>query len=147
MPAFILKVRTDRDLYVQWSTVVDNVVRVGTRAEFLEHLAAAEPWASDVWSTDLLHCPEARLGRADDYGTSAMWPTAEEPFGGWEDDLMVEQRGILPRADLEAYVDALLLADLRDPEKAYELLVPFDDDEGDLALDADDDAGVFTRPG
>ncbi len=43
MPTFILKVRPDRDLYVGWSTVVDNLTRTGTRAEFLEHLAVRDP--------------------------------------------------------------------------------------------------------
>jgi hypothetical protein len=119
MPSFILKVTPDRDLYVKWSTIVENMTRSGTRAEFLEHLAAVQPDLLD----DPGHCPEARLARADAYGTSAL---THPPDGGWDDkSLIVDQRGILPRADLEAYVDAIVADNFN---KAYALLVPFEDD-------------------
>jgi hypothetical protein len=131
MPGFILKVTPNRDLYVEWSTIVDDIVRIGIRAEFLEGLATRYP---DLL-VDLVHSPEARLARADAHGTSALpFPGVHPLFGGWDDSgLVVEQRGILRRADLLAYV-AAMEADW--PEKAYALLAPFDDDEGDLVLDA-----------
>jgi hypothetical protein len=122
MPAYILKIHPDRDLYVEWSTIVDNAIRWGTRAEFLDHLAKVQPdLLDDPW-----HCPEARLARADAHGTSALSNIEDRhpPRGGWDSSLMVEQRGTLRRDDLEAYVAAM---EAGDPDKAYALLVPFED--------------------
>lgn len=52
MPTFIVKPKPDVDLYVGWSTVVDNLVWVANRAG-----SGEDP---------------ARLDRADQSGTSAM---------------------------------------------------------------------------
>ena len=60
MPSYIVKPRPDRDLYVMWSTVVDNLTGVGTRSEF---------------EADYRHDPRMvaaeRFDRADTNGTSA----------------------------------------------------------------------------
>lgn len=65
MPRFIMKVDPDPadDRYVEWSTVVDNIVWVGTRSELAAH-AYSEGWA---------HIAEDRIARTDRVGTSALW--------------------------------------------------------------------------
>lgn len=96
MPKFLIKAARDRDAYIEWSTVVDDAVSVGSRADF---------------ATDPHVYPEERLKRTDKNGTSALhWadrPGPEQP-GGWDDDgLIVDQRGLLPRAQFEAAFDHL----------------------------------------
>lgn len=118
MPRFVMKVDPDRDHYVEWSTVVDNWCADGTRAEMLDRLKRDAPSSSPG------HTPEDRLRRADKTGTSAMFYSP--PFeGSWESDLMVEQRGLLPRKDLRRYLDAMAAGQ---EDEAYALLVPFEDD-------------------
>lgn len=122
MPTYVLKVDPDLDLYVEWSTVVDDACRVGTRAEMLETLRRAVPPGYDPQPGS---APEDRLRRADESGTTALWPSAVDPFGGWGDRyLMVQQRGLLPRGRLSAYLAAH--ADGNET-RAYALLEHFDD--------------------
>lgn len=99
MPTFIVKPERERDFYVLWSTVVDNVVGVGdTRAL----LAAGEP--------------AERLERANANGTSAH---DAETFG-WDDpQFLVTNMGRpgffwLQRSDLAVF--ALLLVEDRTDE-------------------------------
>lgn len=111
MPTFIVKANPDRDLYGEWSTVVDNVVSIGTAADY----------------------PADRVARADANGTSALGRVAG--WFSWDDDeFLVAVQGdrcgmfTLKRTDLEAYLDAYL----RDDEEAAMALLtprPTDDDE------------------
>jgi hypothetical protein len=124
MPKFVMKVDKDRDFYIEWSTVVDNWTFVGDRAEMLEYLEMAEPRG---YTADPGHRPEDRLQRADENGTSALFPSRPPFEGAWDDRvLMVEQRGLLAREDLARYLDAW---DADGEAAAYVLLRPFDDDE------------------
>jgi len=95
MPQYILKADRDRDLYVVWSTVVDNAVWAGTRAEL-----EAEPDYDT--SAD-------RMARVEVTGTSARDGT-----GSWSEptlwvcnlpEPLLEPR-LLPRASLAAFVAA-----------------------------------------
>jgi hypothetical protein len=100
---FIVKVAPDTDLYVGWSDVVEAPVGMWTRAEALGD-----------------GCPESRLRRADETGTSA-----HPGFYDWNSGGMIaEQRGYLPRARLEAYVRAYMDGRMED---CWDLLEPFDD--------------------
>lgn len=65
MPSYVVKADRDHDLYVMWSTVVDGPTATGTR----EEMAARH----DV--------DEARLGRADEFGSSAL----SRGLGDWHD--------------------------------------------------------------
>lgn len=113
MPTYIVKPDRDRDFYVSWSTVVDNVTGCGTRSDFI-----AEP---DV--------TEERMARADANGTSALDPSAY----GWDDETFLVHNmpdpphvGLLPRKLLAQF--ALLCVEGRDTEAAA-FLEPLEDDE------------------
>ncbi|MFG2210925.1 hypothetical protein [Streptomyces sp. NPDC048638] len=105
----IIKATHDKDLYLEWSSVVDACTMVGTRAEFL---------ASG-------HREDA-LDRADRTGTSDR----VAQLGSWgEDSLGVgtteyrQHEGplILRRADLAAFARCLAVGDSRQAEN---LLIP-----------------------
>lgn len=69
MPHFIVKPDPDKDEYVEWSTVVDMPGRPHPRPEDPDPATAV------------------RYDRADQNGTSALWPhlaASEQPFG-WSD--------------------------------------------------------------
>ena len=100
MPRYLMKVAPDQDLYVEWSTVVDNITWAGTREELLV-FARSERWKGDV---------EERIARTDREGTSAMFFDEPPQEGSWDDaQLLVtndsERDGYfwLDRADLAAY--------------------------------------------
>lgn len=129
MPTFVMKVSKDRDQYVGWSTVVESIVWIGDRAEAARMLARDIPSGYDPKPGN---SPEDRLRRADENGTSALYPTPEYgPYdGAWDDDAqIVEQRGLLDRSAFPAFVDAWLSDN---PDSAYDLLRPFDDDEDEV---------------
>lgn len=89
----------DRDLYVEWSTVVDDVITWGTRSELKDVGIDVE-----------------RLDRAEKYGSSSHIGA-----GQWDSDgLVVAQRGWLPRGRLGAYLDVRQLQYIEDK---------FDDDD------------------
>jgi hypothetical protein len=123
MGTFIVKADRERDLFAEWSTIVEAPTFIGTRAEILTHLGRllggppADP-------------PEVLVRRAEEAGTSAVRdPLAPEytgPLdGAWDEPgQVVEQRGWLPRARMAEFLDVYLV----DAEKAYGLLEPFDDD-------------------
>ena len=111
----IIKPERDRDMYVEWPTVVDVPTAHGDRAEMLRILHA-DPQARRHAA------PEQRLTQADKVGSSSQvgefW---------WDDDVFVfRQDGMLARRDLVRAVE--LLAAGRDDE-VLALLAPFDDDE------------------
>lgn len=113
MPHFIIKAARDRDAYLEWSTVVEAPVAIGSRAAFVvEH-------------------GEARLERADVQGTSAQffdWPSPTQQEGGWDDaeGLIYMQRGFL-RRDRFADLYDLLATDIN-AEIPDEMLTPFEDE-------------------
>lgn len=99
MPAYIIKPTKDRNFYVRWSTIVDDVTACGSRAELTEYLTKFKPYGE---------ADPARFDRADETGTSAVPAGA---FGGWDEDEFYlgqydEERAV-KRADLEAYADAV----------------------------------------
>lgn len=115
MGSFIMKAAKDRDLYCEWSSIVESPTFIGDREATRKRFG------------------EARVARADEHGTSALgffssgdYPPSELD-GAWEDTgFVVEQRGWLPRARVPEFLEALLGDD---QEKAYALLDPFEDDE------------------
>lgn len=112
MPTYIVKPNPDRDLYVEWSTVVENLTGVGTRAQ----IGGAED----------------RMARADETGSSAAG--GMKGYRGWDDGQFLvtntERRDAhffwLLRADLEAYADAYAADDV---EAAERLLKPIPDED------------------
>ena len=95
-----MKVTPEADQYVEWSTVVDNFVWSGTRAELLAH-GWQEGWKAT----------EERILRADQAGTSALWEGCDVQPGAWDDPTILvtndpDRDGyfVLNRADLAAYV-------------------------------------------
>lgn len=99
----VIKTSRGEDFYVGWSHIVEAPVWAGTRAE-----AIADG------------CPESRLRRADETGTSIR-----DGFGlAWDDaGLIAEQRGYLPRSRIAAYAVAYLEDRMQD---AFDQLEPFD---------------------
>lgn len=113
MGRIVMKVAKDQDRYVEWSTIVEAPVHVGTRAEMLRHLKHTTDWSRAN--------PEERLRRADATGTSALAPV----WGDWDDDyLIVKQLGLLPRTRLADYLDRV---EADDEDSANALLEPFED--------------------
>jgi hypothetical protein len=109
----LIKPVRDRDEYVYWSTIVEVPLWSGSRAEALVDLERE--------SRDSAGGIEARLARADLYGSSAL-----DGCCRWDDDALIyEQRGSLPRQHL--FRAARLLAEGRDAE-VWDLLVPFEDE-------------------
>lgn len=116
----IIKPSPDDDFYVSWSTIVDAPLCWGTRDEVLKFELEVderkEQFARPVWET--------AFDRADDTGTS-------QPSGwdGWADKdktMIFEQRGLLAREGLVAFLDTF------DPTTGrFDLLylTPFEDVE------------------
>lgn len=101
----ILKAAPDRDLYLIWSTVVDNAIWVGDRAELVEHLR--EDHGDSYYN-------EKRIDRADQFGSSML----DYGFGRWADEHLPVGEGSpddgwyhLRRDRLAAYAEALLADD------------------------------------
>lgn len=122
MGRIIIKAARDRDLYVEWSSVVEAPTAIGTRAEMLDYLTRYGEGRSD---------PAERLDRADATGTSALrdpMSTYDGPLdGAWEDvGMIVEQRGWLLRDRFADFAEKYAGGDL---DGAYALLEPFEDDE------------------
>jgi hypothetical protein len=118
MPSYVVKVTPDQDRYVYWSTVTDSPHFWGGRAEMMDMLV------HDSREKPEYALPEAekRLGRADATGTSAHHGDMR-----WDDDvLIVEQRGILRRGHLGAFLDTFNQAD---ESFDWSMLEPFEDDE------------------
>lgn len=111
MGEYVVKPDPEEDWYVYWSDVTDRPVSAGTRAEFLEASWVAARSVEPV---------ARRLDRADRLGSSAFfdlyWWGCE-----W---LCFDNRGMLPRARLRGFADAVLSGDL---QRAYDMLEPFED--------------------
>jgi hypothetical protein len=116
MGRFILKPDRDVDFYVEWSTIVENVTAMGTRTELAK----------------LLHeyCPgdgaAERFDRADQTGSSATWGDSPSAPYGWDDEYLMAEQRLLPRAKLREYAEAVNAGDLA---AALALTEPPEDDE------------------
>ena len=100
MGSQIIKVSRERDLYMQWSSVVDAPTALGTRNDMVTYLDET----SDIrWEEKRAADIAERLNRADETGTSSRFV----PFAvGWNDKgLIFQQRGWLPRGQFEAFAD------------------------------------------
>lgn len=65
MGRIVIKAAPDRDLYVDWSTIVEAPAFIGTRTEMLAYLGRQEH------ADHPMNDPNGRLDRADATGTSA----------------------------------------------------------------------------
>lgn len=102
MPRFIIKVVPDVDFYVEWSTVVDNWTKAGTREEFISQ------WGEDP----------ARLDRADETGSSAI-----PPFFKWDEtEFIIDGRYTIQRVFLPAYIYMTMDGVERDEEAIKSLI-------------------------
>ena len=98
----IVKPERDRDMYVGWSEVCEMPAGVWTRTEALGD-----------------GCPESRLRRADETGTSSL-----RGFYRWDSAGMIaEQRGYLPRSRLADYALAYMENRFED---CWDMLKPFE---------------------
>lgn len=114
----IIKVAPDRDLYVEWSSVVEAPTAWGTRDWMVEHLRATA--TGDGWTSPFDQV-EQRLRRADKAGTSAF-----ECGCGWDDaGEIYMQQGFLPRRRL----GELIAQYEAGTEAVSDLLEPFEDEE------------------
>lgn len=108
MGEFVIKANPKDDLYVIWSTVVDDVTWIGTRAQVVEHLTT---------EFGVRFNAEEHAARADENGSSVQWSRT----GFWDDEAIwvmgtrpedsVEHYE-LPRVNLTAYAHALLIDDI-----------------------------------
>lgn len=119
MPSYILKAERDSSEYIWWSDITESPLAIGTKDQIVS-VMREECRRPTEWESE-------RFERADKTGTSALWPSADDPAFGWDDDLIAEQRGILPRASLADYTRLRLAGN----PAAFDLLRPFDDDNLD----------------
>lgn len=124
----IIKADKRVNLYLGWSSVVDEPVFVGSREEMLNHLMDDYRPGSARYESELMQA-EQRLDRTDEFGSSAP-----SPFGCTWDEYgqMFRQSGTLLRKDFlaaallwqycnEDYAEAVIL----------KLLEPFEDEDCD----------------
>lgn len=125
MPSFIVKPDRDRDFYVRWSTVVDDVTACGNRAELTEYLTKFCVYGE---------ADPARFDRADETGSSAHGEVAG--WYGWDDDLFhlgqYDEDRAVKRAHLEAYAIALCGDGGMDVAVAHTYVVPDDEEATDV---------------
>ena len=118
MGGFLIKCAKDVDLYMEWSTVVDAPMGVGTREQFKN--AMNTPVRGEYWATESQI--EARMVKTDELGSSY-----DLGCGRWDDSgLIYKQEGILPRKNFLAYAKKLLEDENAEPTG---LLEPFEDDK------------------
>lgn len=112
MPSYIVKINPEDDLYTYWSTIVDAPLFLGTRAELTDYLLREARDAGVETAAD------ERFERADRTGTSSV-----DGFYDWgEKDFIVEQRGVVLRADIPELVRCI---QAREPYP--HILRPFED--------------------
>lgn len=136
MSITIVKPAADVDLYVEWSDNVDAPVGVGDRAAMLEQLTREWNRAHPDCLPRPGRSPADRLERVDQTGTSALWPSPDDPAYGYDDEagfLLNSHPGsggarTVSRANLGQY--AALLEAGRDTEALAltEALPDLDDD-------------------
>lgn len=123
MTAAVVKPSKDEDFYVIWSDNVEAPFAFGDRAYISEWMNQRPGYGAE--SQDPEFTVKARLDRAEQTGTSYLWPSPEDPAYGWNDDgFIYQQQGILRRSKLKELCERLGRdenADCRD------LLDPFED--------------------
>lgn len=104
MPTIVVKPERNHDLYVLWSTVVDNWVFIGNREDTKAELEG-EQYGREAG--------EIRLVRADQCGSSALY--CDPPAFSWATNGMIvanmktfDTCRWLPRERLLAYCEAVL---------------------------------------
>lgn len=126
MGRYIIKPHKDLDLYIEWSTVVDAPLFVGSRVEITEYLTGGIGHDAHTPSLAL-----ERLDRADERGSSMLDPTGCD----WDSVGLIPctHRGQrwLRRGRLGAYC-LLVMED--DPEGAYALTEPLEDQQEAVIL-------------
>lgn len=128
MGSEILKADRDHDLYCVWDSTVDAPTVAGTREEIaewtFEDTATIRQSKSEWESAWIRERVEKRLTDADEFGSSAYRPYAHR----WGEDLIYEQRGILPRDKLYDFLMFFLerRGDGTDEEFDISLLKPRD---------------------
>lgn len=111
MGEFVLKVAPILDLYALYSTVVENIIFVGTREQMRTYLATPTQTRSAASLGDI----DESLDRATVTGTS-VWH-GRPPTGSFDDPYLDiadhDQLGfcVLRRSRLPAYIDAVLAED------------------------------------
>jgi hypothetical protein len=120
MPSYIVKVSPDEDLYVKWSTIVDEPTAWGTREEMFEFLMDQDEKKPEYAGPEI----EDRFARADQRGTSSF----SGEFGWDDDEFMFQQMGMLPRQRLADF-----LASFDDETQRFDesLIIPFEDEDGE----------------
>jgi hypothetical protein len=116
MGRFILKPERDVDFYVEWSTIVENATGMGTRAELAKLLNHYRPGDG----------ADERFDRADRTGSSATWGDPPSAPYGWDDEYLMAEQRLLPRAKLREYAEAVFRNDI---EAARGLTEPPEGDE------------------
>ena len=103
----IVKAARDRDLYLIWSSEIDNAIWVGLRDGLIEHLRATERQEPG-------RTAEERVARADRRGTSML----DCDWYGWDHEALTVGEGSPPdgwyhirRDRLVEYAGALLADD------------------------------------
>ena len=117
MPTFIIKPTPDSEVYVEWSTIVDAPISMGTRQGYL----GTKRHDGSYYTNEL-------FDQADVTGTSLKWfGGGPNEMGGWDDpSLIYLHKGSLPR---ERVLEATARLILDEKEIPDEWLIPFEDDE------------------
>lgn len=115
----VIKCSPEDDFYVLWSDNVEAPLAYGDREFIVDYLTRYPGAPLDV--------PEERVARADDAGTSYLWPPGEPPAYGWADPILIyKQQGVLRRHKLKELCERLHV----DPtDRCQDLLEPFEDEE------------------
>jgi hypothetical protein len=122
---YIMKASKDDDLYVEWSSVVDDAIFVGTREEMFAHLVREDAASHPGFAPIQGNRAEDRLLRCDETGTSYehKWPSGNGPEGSWTDStVQIGQEGTIPRDKLCEYALAMKRNDMEARDK---LITPF----------------------
>jgi len=119
----ILKATRDGDVYVRWSTVAEGPTWVGSREELLADLLAEFAREHPDCDPKPGAGPHALLQRVDQHGTSALWPSPDNPaYGYTESSLIYEQRGLVARDA----VGVLALRLFAGEPRVDDLIIPFE---------------------
>lgn len=125
----VVKVDPDEDWYVVWSDIAEAPMAWGGRERVGMWLTSRGHWENPTGEPD--GTPESRLARADQTGTSSLWPSPDDPHMGWQESkyprgLIYRQQGWLPIDRMKALCERLSSdadADVRD------LLDPLDGED------------------
>lgn len=119
MPSYVIKPDPDLDQYVYWSEVVEAPLIWGTRSEVAEKI--------DFWKEGPA---EPRMVRADNTGTSAMWPNWVHPqIYSWDMEnrtVIYEQKGTVQISQLWEFCERL-----GREESVEDLIEPFEREDED----------------